>query len=81
MDAAGFYGTSVPTYETARRVTFKKTMHGFYVRENVESPYFMPYAVACRLLPVAVLTVWEISLLLICPRKTQKACVTSDEYF
>jgi hypothetical protein len=79
LDAAGFYGTSVPSYQTVGRVTFKKTMRGFYVRENVESRYFMPNAVARRLLPVAVLTVWAIDLRLICPRKTQKACVTSDE--
>jgi hypothetical protein len=80
MDAAGFCGTSVPTYQTARRVTFKKT-RGFYVHENVESRYCMPYAVARRRLPVAVVTAWAIGLRLIWPRKAQKACVTSDEYF
>jgi len=78
MVAAGLYGESVPTYQTAGRVTFKKRMREFCVRENVESRYFMPYAVARKLLPVAVITEWAIGLRLICLRKTQKACVTSD---
>jgi hypothetical protein len=80
IDAEVFCERSVPKY-SALRVTFKKTVRGFYVPDNLESRYFIHTQYLVGSYQFRSVTLWAVDLRLICPSKTLKAFVTSDEYF